>query len=161
MINPYIFSADNSVLVTFLASFLIWVMVAGLIFLWIIDGKIKKEQVLHALFAWIIAWVIAQIIKDLFPALRPFQTNGHPIFTITVPNTSAFPSTHSAAAVAIAVSVWLHNKRIGNKFLFLAVLVCLGRILGNVHSAFDVLGGGLIGMVSAVIIGKFHLYKLL
>lgn len=60
-------------MVTFLASILIWLMFFGLIVLWIIDGKIKKETVIHAIFSMGIAWVVTELIKYFFPTLRPFQ----------------------------------------------------------------------------------------
>ena len=53
--NPAVLSGQTSIAITFAASFLIWLMFAGLLVLWIIDGKIKKEEALHALFASLIA----------------------------------------------------------------------------------------------------------
>jgi len=41
--NPVVLSSESSFIATFLASFLIWFMFGGLAFLWLIDGKIKKE----------------------------------------------------------------------------------------------------------------------
>ena len=53
-------------MITFLASILIWLMFFGLIVLWVVDGKIKKETVIHALFASLVAWTISEIIKYIF-----------------------------------------------------------------------------------------------
>ena len=103
MVNP---------IITFLASFLIWVMFAGLLVLWIIDGKIKREQVLHALIACIFAYLISLMIKEFFPMPRPFELNGERPLTITVHSDGAFPSSHAAVAFALGVTVWLHNKKI-------------------------------------------------
>jgi len=159
--NPNILSSESSIFITFLASFLIWFMFGGLVFLWIIDGRVKKELVLHALLATLVSWVAAQMFKGLLPVTRPFELNGLIPLTITIPASNSFPSTHSAVAFAGAASIWLHNKKLGQKFIILAVFVALGRVLSNVHSVLDVLAGGLLGVVSAYIIEKLHLYNLL
>lgn len=159
--NPNVLSSESSIFVTFIASFLIWFMFGGLVFLWIIDGRVKKELVLHAVLATLISWVAAQMFKSLLPISRPFEVNGLIPLTITIPASNSFPSSHSAVAFAAAVSIWLHNKKLGQKFIVLAFLVALGRVMSNVHSVLDVTAGGLLGAGCAYIIGKLHLYKLL
>ena len=66
--NPAVLSGETSIFVTFLASILIWLMFAGLVFMWVIDGRIKREQALHALFATLIAWTLTLMIKSLILA---------------------------------------------------------------------------------------------
>ena len=151
----------DGVFITFLASFLIWLMFAGLGFLWIVDGKIKKEQVLHALFAVILAWVTAEMMKSIFPTLRPFHTNGFPPLTLTVPGGGAFPSSHTAVAFALAITVWLHDKKVGLFFILIALGVGLGRILANVHYPLDIVGGAFIGWLTAILVQHVHLPHLL
>ena len=143
-------------IITFLASFLIWLLFAGLFVLWIIDGKIKKEQVLHALMAAIIAWGATQMLKSIVPSTRPFIKNGRPELTLTTHSDNAFPSSHTAIAFAIATTVWLHDKRLGAGFLLGALLVGIGRILGNVHYPLDILAGGIIGSITAFALEKIH-----
>ena len=48
-------------MITFFASYLIWIMLGGLFVLWFIDGKIKKEQALHALIAFFIVFVVTHL----------------------------------------------------------------------------------------------------
>ncbi len=158
--NPAVLSGQTSISVTFLASFLIWFMFAGLLGLWLFDGRVKREEAFHALFATLLAWVIAEMIKNLFPISRPFEVNGSIPMTLTVPFDSAFPSSHAASAFALAVSVWLHDKKIGFFFLASAFLVGLGRVLGNVHSYTDIFAGAILGLCVAYIIDKLHLFKL-
>lgn len=136
-------------------------MYAGLLVLWIIDGRIKKERALHALLASLVAWGLAEMIKTIFPTLRPFQTNGHIPLTLTTPRDAAFPSSHAAAAFGLAIAVWLHDKKSGTIFILAAFFVGLGRVLGNVHSALDILGGAAIGSVTAFVLEKLHVDKLL
>ena len=159
--NPAIDITQNSFFITFLASFLIWLMYAGLLTLWIIDGRIKKERALHALLASLIAWGLTEMIKGLFPIARPFQLNGHLPLTLTTPQDGSFPSSHAAAAFGLAVAVWLHDKKSGTIFILSAFFVGLGRVLGNVHSTLDILGGAAIGSMTAFILERLHVGKLL
>lgn len=162
--NPVVLSGQTSVttlLIVFLASFLIWIMFVGLLFLWLADGSVKKEQILHAVFASLLSWGVAQMIKNLFPTVRPFEINGKPPLTLTIPSDGAFPSGHTAAAFGLATSLWFHNKRLGAIFLTLAIVVGISRMASNVHSFLDILGGALLGIVVAYLIEKVHLGKLL
>lgn len=159
--NPEVLGSESNMVVTFVASFLIWVMFAGLVIVWFVDGKIRKEQVLHAIMSALIAWVLTQMLKGIFPTLRPFEVNGFPPLTMTVPGDSAFPSGHTAAAFAVAVTMWLHDRRIGLIFIVVALAIGVGRVLGNVHYPLDILGGALIGTIVAVAVDKAHVYNLI
>src|SRR4030042_5253869 len=145
--NPQVLSTTNSVFIAFIASILIFIMVFGLLVLWLIDGRIKKETALHALFSSLMAWIFAFMFKTLLPIPRPFRVNGYPPLTLTIPMDSSFPSLHSAVAFALATSVWLHNKNLGFLYIFLACLVGWGRIESNVHYLPDILFGALVGIV--------------
>lgn len=147
--------------ITFIASFLIWIMFAGIVFLWIIDGRVKKEQAIHALFSALIGWLVTQVIKTLFTTRRPFVTNGGSPTTITTPEDAAFPSAHATGAFAVAVSVWFHDKKLGAIYIISALLVAAGRILANVHYPLDVVVGALIGTLTSVAFEKTHLFSLL
>lgn len=160
--NSAVLTGDNSIIVTFLASFLIWFMLGGLIFLWIIDGRIKREQALHAFLSGLASWAISMMIKSLYPSIRPFKMLGILPLTITIPSVnSSFPSVHAAVAFAIATSIWIHNKKLGIRFYILAFLVALGRVLSEVHYIHDVVAGAIIGILTSFIIKKLHTYKLI
>jgi len=136
-------------------------MFVSLLVLWVIDGRIKKEQVLHAFLASLISYIVTLVIKGLLPAARPFELNGKQPLIVLVHTGGAFPSLHTAVAFALAFSIWLHNKKIGTIFLIMAVFVGLGRIWGNVHFLADILGGIVIGITTAYIIKRLHLFGLL
>lgn len=144
-------------LVIFLASFLIWVMFAGLVALWFVDGKIKKEQVVHALLASFIAWTIAEVLKQIFHTPRPFQLDHMPTYVLALPADPAFPSGHAATVFALSVTIWLHDKKVGIIFIVLAALVAWARVAANVHFPIDVICGGIIGTAVAIAIEKRHL----
>jgi len=148
-------------IITFLASYLIWVLFAGLLYLWIIDGRVKKEVALHAFFAAIIALGIAEILKIIFHTTRPFVLEGLTPLTLTIPNTGAFPSTHTAVAFALSISVWRHNKKIGWLFLAVALTIGLARVLALVHWPIDIAGGIAVGLFVAIGLERLHAFPLL
>lgn len=134
-------------------------MFGGLFFLWFVDGKIRKEQVVHALASSFLAWIAAQLIKSLMPMERPFILNNLPTLTLTVPADGSFPSAHSAAAFALAIAIWLHNKKVGTLYLLAALAVGIGRVFGNVHYPLDILAGAILGSSVAFVTEKLHLSK--
>ena len=151
----------QDIIIEFFATFLIWILYAGLLPLWFWDGKIRKEAVAHALMAGGISWLIAFFIKHLIPTVRPFVTNGRAIDVLVKPTDSAFPSGHTVLAFSLAVTIFMHNKKIGWLYLIGALLVGTARVLANVHYPLDIVGGALIGTLVAVIVEKIHLFQLL
>lgn len=151
----------DDVAIEFFATFLIWILYAGLVILWFIDGKIKKEQVLHALVAGGIAWLIAFAIKHFFPTLRPYMINGRGTDVVIPPSDGAFPSAHTALAFSLASTIFMHDKKVGFWYLSAALLIGTARVLANVHYPVDILGGAVIGTLIAIIIEKTHMFKLL
>jgi undecaprenyl-diphosphatase len=151
----------EAVTTEFFATFLIWILYVGLIVLWFIDGRIRKEQVIHAITASLIAWVVALIIKNIFPTLRPFMQNGGDTNVLFVPIDSAFPSAHTAMAYGLAVTIFMHDKKVGWLYLSGAALIGITRVLANVHYPLDIVGGALIGTLVAVIVEKTHMFQFL
>jgi len=150
--NGVVFSGQASVIVTFLASFLIWLMYGAFLAFWLFGKRITKKQALQVFLASLFAWVFAELIKYAFPTTRPFIANGLSPMTLTVPTDPAFPSTHSAVAFGMATSVWFHHKKMGYLLLLSALLVGLGRVWANVHYPGDILGGAVLGSVGTLIL---------
>jgi undecaprenyl-diphosphatase len=150
----------NNLPVTFMASVLVWILFGGLFVLWFIDGRIKKEQVVHALFSTSTAWVIAMLVKNLFPTIRPFLQRGVEVYTLTTPNDGAFPSAHTTMAFALSVTIFLHDRKVGWFYILAAVLIGVSRVMANVHYPIDILGGALLGTLVAVAVEKTHFFKL-
>ena len=154
-------ATSASLIITFLASFLIWFMFIGLIILWVVDGRVKKEQALRAFAAALLAWAITQMLKSLLPSVRPFIVNMELPLTYTLHFDNAFPSSHTAIAFSLAITLWLHNKKLGIVYLALAFFVAIGRVFANVHYILDVVVGSMIGAMVAVVVDKLSLFRLL
>lgn len=144
----------------YFASFFIYFLFVGLGVLWVIDGKIKKEQVVHALFACLFAFLTAAFIKHFFPTLRPFITNGQGVDVLIRPTDGAFPSEHTVIAFALAVTVFMHDRKVGWFFLAGALAVGVARVLANVHYPIDIVGGAFLGTIVAVIVERLHFLHL-
>jgi undecaprenyl-diphosphatase len=151
----------TDLIVLFLATFFLWFLFLGLGVLWVIDGRIKKEQVIHALFACLFAWVIAYLIKEFFPTLRPYVLNGNDVGVLIPPTDGAFPSQHTVLAFAVAVTVFMHDRKVGWFFLFSALLIGGARVIANVHYPVDIIGGAFLGTIVAVMVEKTHFAKLI
>jgi undecaprenyl-diphosphatase len=150
----------GSVILLFFASFYIWALYAGLVVLWFIDGKIKKEQVIHALLAGVTAWIFTLVIKYFFPTNRPFMIDGRIADVLLKPMDGSFPSEHTALAFALAVTVFLHDRKVGWFYLISALIVGTARVLANVHYPIDIVGGALIGTLIAIIFEREHAFNL-
>ena len=68
---------------------------------------------------------------------------------------------YAAAAFAIGVTLWLHDRKIGLLYLLAALGVGIGRILSNVHFPVDVLVGAILGSTVAYFFERLHIYKYL
>lgn len=121
--------------------------------------KSKKEKVRRYLFAirvflsGIFAYAFKLVFVLFYNRPRPFATYD----VVQLVNGSAdgsFPSGHAAVAFAVAFSVFLHNKKYGAVFIFLAALVGFGRIYVGVHYPLDIIGGILVGGLSALVVEK-------
>lgn len=151
----------EDIIIEFFATFFIWILYSGLLYLWVIDGKVLKEEVIHAIFAGGIAFIIVFLIKYLFPSVRPFELNGGKIDVLIPPTDSAFPSSHTALAFSLAVTIFFHDKKVGWFYLVGALVIGVARVLANVHYPVDILGGAFVGTLIAFIIERIHLFKLL
>jgi undecaprenyl-diphosphatase len=159
MLNE-IFSVENHVLITFIASFLIWLMVGGVIYLWIYQKKFSFGNVVNVLVAVLFAWTVSELLKRAFPTQRPFMISGQNPLTLTWPIDSSFPSAHASSAFAMATSLRKTDKRLFFVYFLFAILVAFGRVVSHVHYFRDVFAGALIGILAVFILEKFGLERL-
>lgn len=94
---------------------------------------------------------IAQLIAGAWDRPRPYVA--HPddahLFISPSPDPS-FPSDHATAAFAIAMAIWLRNRRAGWVAFGMAGLLAISRVAVGTHYPSDVLAGALIGMAAAL-----------
>lgn len=101
-----------------------------------------------------LSWFLAYVLKFLFHSQRPFDI--YPEINSLFPETGyAFPSGHATFFIALAVSIFLFQKKAGLPaqagyiFVFFALLIGIARIVAGVHFPVDILGGFILGFVIA------------
>ena len=108
----------------------------------------KLREMFVIFFSTLFAWLMAYILKFLFHTTRPFELfqNVTPLF----PETGyAFPSAHATFFMALAISLFFYHKKVGYVFGIFAILIGLARIIAGVHHPVDILGGFLLGALTA------------
>jgi len=159
----YLFGGLNSLagkyfwldtLAVFFAQYFEYVFIFLLVLLLAKSFKKYAYIAVEAFFAAILAKeIFVDTIRQLFPRVRPFVEK-QIYLLIQHPVTASFPSAHAAFYFAIATIVYFHNKKIGLVFLISASLISIARVFSGVHWPSDVLVGGLIGVLSALIVRR-------
>jgi undecaprenyl-diphosphatase len=159
--NTGILGSSQDLIVTFFASFLIWLMFAGIIALWFVDKKFKWRQVFYIFFASFVAWGFSEMTKKIFPTLRPFEVGRGIPLTLTIPTDSSFPSGHASMAFSLAIGMRKYSKKVFFLYIIFATLIGLGRVLGHVHYYIDIIAGAGIGILTVLLLEKISTAKLL
>ncbi len=130
---------------------IIWIILSAVM---IITKKYRKTGIKIAV-ALIFSFLVCNLcLKPLIARPRPFTVNGMKLI-IPAPKDFSFPSGHTAAAFAAAVTL-IKNKR--SPFtvcaLILAFLIAFSRLYLYVHFPTDVFAGMILGTVFAFIADK-------
>ena len=95
----------------------------------------------------------AQIIKRTTGRMRPYEVlNNIKKLHLAKLTDCSFPSGHTTASFALAVSLSLYFPGLSIIFIFLAILVGLSRIYLGVHYPSDVFIGAVIGILFSYLI---------
>lgn len=147
-------------LIVFLAEWLGYLMVFGLIMLFLKNRTKYRDMALVALISAVVArGIFISIIRFFYEHPRPFMVFKNIKQLINHDITWSFPSGHATFYFALAAGVYLYNKKIGAIYLALAGLIGFARIVAGVHWPYDILGGIALGVATALLI-KFLIKKL-
>lgn len=110
------------------------------------------------LFAFISAFtarfVIAEIIRLLYFRPRPYmalenvQVLQHQLFG-NMATSGSFPSGHASLAFAVAATIYFYYPKTSILFFLAAISIGIGRVAAGVHWPSDILGGAVIGVLTA------------
>jgi undecaprenyl-diphosphatase len=131
--------------------------VALLAVLFLARGKWASRNARHGVVAAglsaALGLAVAQVIAGLWDRPRPYVA--HPddahLFIAPSPDPS-FPSDHATAAFAIAMAIFLRNRRAGAVAFAMAIVLAVARVAVGTHYPSDVLGGALIGIAAALVL---------
>jgi undecaprenyl-diphosphatase len=116
----------------------------------------KWIEIVSAFFSGVLAWIVAEVLKILLHTPRPFIAFQNVVGLF--PETGfAFPSQHSTFFMALAVSIFFINKKIGYIFIIFAIFIGCARIIAGVHFPIDVLAGFILGIIISIILK--HIFK--
>lgn len=136
-------------LATFLAQWVVLCVPLLLLVFWVFGGRRQRMTVLLAALSILVALACNQVIRGLWFHPRPFMLELGQNFLAHAPGAS-FPSDHASGMFAMAFALILASlRKTGLVMLALAVLVSWARVYLGVHFPFDILGGCLVGLVSA------------
>ncbi|MBI4068022.1 phosphatase PAP2 family protein [Candidatus Kaiserbacteria bacterium] len=154
-------SAVLDAIVIFFASILQYFLVAA--FLWLLFRQTKRGKLL---FGWTMAIAIVVMRYGVIEAIRYFMHRPRPFLILSshtllsdgwfyADSSWSFPSSHAAIFFALAMVVYLHNKKWGAAFFVAAVLMGISRIVAGVHYPSDVIVGAGLGIVMALLAHYF------
>lgn len=151
-------------IIIFLAQFLGYFLLAVFFVLlfWGKDWKDKysRKKIFLISFLSVIfsRLVFTEIIRFFYPLNRPFVENT--VNQLLFHETSySFPSGHAAFYFALAISIFLFDKKWGAVFLIGAVMISAARIMAGIHWPMDILGGLFVSF-PAVFLSRFLAEKL-
>ena len=131
----------------------------------------QRAKFSQALTATLLAFLSCCIVYMVFPVVGPYHHFGHPpasswpgVFgplthSIVERGSSlgtAFPSSHTAVAVAVWVTAWRLSRP---SFFLLALVVpalAFGTVYGGFHYAVDTIAGALVGVGAALVAPGLH-----
>ena len=93
--------------------------------------------------------LITEAFRFFYVHPRPFDALGIKPLVAWEPGANSFPSGHATFLFALGMSVFYVNRKWGTWLLALAAVNALARVFVGVHWPFDVLGGAIIGVLSA------------
>jgi len=145
--------------VIFLADFLIIFIPVLILIFYILAPKIKKiiyqQTVIVAALSAAFAFSVSQIIGKIYFRPRPFVSHQEAIRLIKVLEAisdKSFPSDHTTVSFAIAFAAFFYNRFLGWILLIMSLLIGIARIIAGVHYPLDVLGGIVLGLLSALLV---------
>jgi undecaprenyl-diphosphatase len=102
-----------------------------------------------------LALLVAKVLSGVIDRTRPFVAHPkHAHLLIHHGRDAGFPSDHATGTFALAMGVWLFDRTIGAVLLVLAAAISFARVYVGVHYPGDVVGGALIGIAAALLLGR-------
>lgn len=96
--------------------------------------------------------VFVGLMRYLIYSPRPFLVLENVNRLVNHEFESSFPSGHTTFYFALAMGVYLYNKKVGRIYLVLAGLMGFSRIYVSVHWPLDILAGIVLGIGTAIIV---------
>lgn len=129
-----------------------FLILASILLIWSLNGWQKRMHYFSFLAVALILsrGIFTELIRFFYYRPRPFLVfNFAPL--IAEAEKTAFPSGHAAFYFALALTVFLINRKWGWYFIAAASLMGLSRVFIGVHWPLDIIGGALVAGISVYI----------
>lgn len=153
-------------LLRFFAEYFVLVVPISLPLIWILAKKFYKSDadkiksgLLEATIAGVLGWqIVNRIIKAFYFRPRPYDSgNDFKELFFHRPDES-FPSDHTTLLFTLTTYFYLLGwTKAGNWSLVISLIIGFARITTAIHWPTDILGGAIVGAISALII--FNIQK--
>ena len=107
-----------------------------------------------AVSVFISRFIITEIIRYFYFVPRPFVNNPIVHQLIFHETSGSFPSGHAAIFFVLATVIFFFHKKWSILFFVGAILMGIARVMAGIHWPIDILGGAIIGILSAWLICK-------
>ena len=125
-----------------------------LLALWFAGDTASRRRYQLGVIAAVVALALAngsiEILNNFLFRDRPFVDHEVSLLFYE-PTDSSFPANAAALAFGVSTAVWVFNRRVGSALLAVSALYAFSRVYAGVHYPLDVIAGGLIGVVAALI----------
>ena len=119
------------------------------------DERASFQRIaLRALVALALASITLKLINEVYFRPRPFTFDSSVRLLFYHPSDSTMPSNAATVSFALAVAVWLRQKRWGAAMLALSAGMTFSRIVGGVHYPADVVAGAWLGGIWAWLVNR-------
>lgn len=130
----------------------LWVVMVLAVFWFAHNWKKWRDLVFVSLGSAIVArWGVASLIRAVYYHPRPYWVLDHVQLLLAKEVESSFPSGHTIFVFALVTGVYLYNKKAGRWFFTLAALVGFSRVFVGVHWPYDIIGGVILGIPTALV----------
>ena len=136
----------------FFAVYLAYILVAVLLYIFFFRKDIvSRKSVIVAIVSAIIARLgFTTLIRFFHHNPRPFDAMQ--VHQLIPESGYSFPSGHAAFFFALAMGVYMYNKKLGWIFFIAAAIMGVARVFAGFHWPADILGGVGVGMLTAVLV---------
>jgi undecaprenyl-diphosphatase len=144
-------------IIIFFGQYFAYILVAVFLLI-VVKNKNWKMFFVSVISVFLSRAVIIEIIRFFYNAPRPFLTPG--VHQLIFNETSgSFPSGHAAFFFALAMAIFFFHKKWSILFFAGAILIGVARIIAGIHWPIDILGGAIIGVLSAIFVYRIsHKY---
>lgn len=134
-----------------LAEYTVYVLAVVMILYWLSQQRMNRMMVISGVIAFGLAEILGKAAGSLHSNLQPFAELMNVNQLIEKQVNNSFPSDHTILFISITVTIWLFRRRFTFLWLIVGCLASISRIGVGVHYPADVLVGGVIAVVSAMI----------